>query len=250
MRLSAFLFISIAMHATALTYPIVFLRPSGTELLPVIVLNQDNEIGEEGKGDGRARGKKGNPAGTENRALAQQSEHQNTEENKQPSATPFPIKMSLSPVDAPAGTAVASTIAVTETGGSSLAQHANGSGGEGGSGGKGNSGVGSGSGAGVGDGPGGSRFVQVSYAYSPKPEYPDRARREGREGRVLLQVLVDEQGKSKFIEVNRSSGSETLDRAAAEAIKHWRFSPAHYGDKSVESWVKIPIDFRLTDAKN
>ena len=94
------------------------------------------------------------------------------------------------------------------------------------------------------------RFVQVSYAYSPKPEYPDSARREGKEGRVVLRVLVDEEGKSKSVEVNDSSGSETLDRAAAEVIKRWRFSPARYGNKSVESWVKIPIDFRLTDAKN
>jgi protein TonB len=63
-------------------------------------------------------------------------------------------------------------------------------------------------------------------------------------------VLVDEQGKSKSVEIDDSSGSEALDRAAAEAIKRWRFSPARYGNKSVESWVKIPIDFRLTDAQN
>ena len=92
--------------------------------------------------------------------------------------------------------------------------------------------------------------MQASYAYSPKPEYPDRARREGKEGRVVLRVLVDEQGKSKSVAVNDSSGSESLDRAAAEAIKLWRFSPARYGGKLVESWVKVPIDFRLTDEKN
>jgi len=158
--------------------------------------------------------------------------------------------MSSSPVDAPSEIEMASAIAVTETGGSFSEQQGNGSGGEGGTGGKGTSGAGIGSGVGVGNGPGGSRFVQVSYAYNPRPEYPDQARREGREGQVLLQVLVDEQGKSKWVEVNRSSGSEALDRAAAEAIKHWRFSPARYGNKSVESWVRIPIDFRLTDAKN
>jgi protein TonB len=49
------------------------------------------------------------------------------------------------------------------------------------------------------------------------------------------------------VEINRSSGNDTLDRAAAEAIKRWRFSPARFGDKAVESWVKIPIEFRLKD---
>ncbi|HEX2931804.1 MAG TPA: energy transducer TonB [Candidatus Binatia bacterium] len=49
--------------------------------------------------------------------------------------------------------------------------------------------------------------------------------------------------------MNTSSGSEALDRAAAEAIKRWRFHPARYGDKAVESWLRIPIEFRLADAQ-
>ena len=159
------------------------------------------------------------------------------------------MKLSVSPLDVLAGIAVVSAEpAPTELVGASPAQPANGSGGEGESGGQGISGAGNGLGIGLGDGSAGAKFVQVSYAYSPKPEYPDRARREGKEGRVLLRVLVDEDGRSKSVEVNRSSGSEALDRAAAEGIKRWRFSPARYGNKPVESWVKIPIDFRLTDA--
>ena len=65
---------------------------------------------------------------------------------------------------------------------------------------------------------------------------------------MLLRVLVDDQGFSKQVEVNRSSGSDTLDRAAAEAIKRWRFYPARYGDKPIESWLRVPIEFRLDDA--
>ena len=249
MRLTSFLLISVALHATGLIYPVVFLRPQGETLMPVVFFASEEERNEEFKGDGRAEGEKGKPTEPKHRAKVQQAKRKGIEKNTQPNEPQFPIEISFSPVDVPAGVEAASPGPVLETEGSFLQQPAKGSGGEGGSGGKGNSGFGTGSGTGVGDGSGRSRFVQVSYAYSPKPEYPDRARREGREGRVLLQVLVDEQGKSKFIEVDRSSGSEVLDRAATEAIKHWRFSPAHYGDKSVESWVKIPIDFRLTDAK-
>lgn len=88
------------------------------------------------------------------------------------------------------------------------------------------------------------------YGDTPKPAYPESARREGSEGRVLLRVLIDDQGEAKAVEVSRSSGSDALDQAATSAIKRWRFHPARSGDQPIESWVSIPIDFRLTDAKN
>ena len=60
----------------------------------------------------------------------------------------------------------------------------------------------------------GSALIQARYRDTPKPVYPESARREGREGRVVLRVLVDDQGRSKSSRINRSSGSEALDRAA------------------------------------
>lgn len=86
-------------------------------------------------------------------------------------------------------------------------------------------------------------------AYTPKPAYPERARREGREGEVLLRILVDQKGETRRIEVSRSSGFADLDRAAVEAVMAWRFHPARYGEKRVESWVKVPIIFRLDGMK-
>jgi protein TonB len=89
------------------------------------------------------------------------------------------------------------------------------------------------------------RPLSSGYRSTVKPDYPEAAHGERQRGTSLLRVLVDEAGRSKSVEINRSSGSDTLDRAAAEAIKRWRFSPARFGDKAVESWVKIPIEFRL-----
>jgi protein TonB len=113
------------------------------------------------------------------------------------------------------------------------------------------SGAGTGNGYGSGRNPGSPvmQLTQVSFRHAPPPEYPDAARKDGKEGRVLLRVLVDEEGKSKLVEINLSSGSQVLDHAAAEAIKRWRFSPARYGDSPTASWVKIPVDFRLKEAK-
>jgi protein TonB len=260
-RLRAFLLISVAMHATALTYPVVFPGYRVEETVSVVVLSVDDETGAGVRGHGQPEGKAGKPAGTRHTpshaASVRQNEQRSGEEKKEQSTeSKKPSAISLSLTDIPAGIPVEPAMPSAKgTSGSVLIQDANGSGGGGAGGvvggassGKGLSGPGSGSGTGRGDGE--SRFVQVSYAYAPKPEYPAPARREGKEGRVLLRVLVDEQGKSKSVEIDNSSGSEALDRAAAEAIKRWRFSPARYGNKSVESWVKIPIDFRLTDAQN
>jgi protein TonB len=258
-RLRTFLFISVAMHATALTYPVVFPGYRVEENVSVVVLSVDDKTGTGVRGDGQPEGKAGKPAGTRHTpshaASVRQNEQRSAEEKKEQSTeSKKPSAISLSLADMPAGIPVDPAMPSAKgTSGSVLIQEANGSGGGGASGvvggassGKGLSGTGSGSGNGDGE----SKFVQASYAYAPKPEYPAPARREGKEGRVLLRVLVDEQGKSKSVEVDDSSGSEALDRAAAEAIKRWRFSPARYGNKSVESWVKIPIDFRLTDAQN
>jgi len=93
-------------------------------------------------------------------------------------------------------------------------------------------------------------FSRVNYADHPKPEYPERARREGWEGTVLVRVLVDQKGRSKRVELSRSSGFEILDQTAIETVKKWRFQPARSGESAVESWVNIPVVFRLADLKN
>ena len=110
-------------------------------------------------------------------------------------------------------------------------------------------GRGSGNGNGSSSSGNGVDLTQARYRDTPRPDYPESARREGREGRVLLRVLVDDQGQSKKVEINISSGSDALDRAATEAIRRWRFHPARDGDKPVESWLRIPIEFHLADAK-
>jgi TonB family protein len=96
----------------------------------------------------------------------------------------------------------------------------------------------------------GANLTQPRYRETPKPNYPESARRKGREGTVLLRVLVNEEGRAKAIEINKSSGDDALDRAAREAVQGWRFIPARHGEKVVESWIRIPVDFRLADSNS
>jgi len=101
----------------------------------------------------------------------------------------------------------------------------------------------------LGNGDKASLFVGVRYARIAKPKYPRHARKMGWEGTTLLRVFVNQKGETKFIEISRSSGFAALDKAAMKAVKRWRFHPARSGDKSVESWVKIPIVFDLEENK-
>jgi protein TonB len=249
MRLGAFFLISIALHSAAMTYPVLFLSPSTAELIPVVVLSLGDGSGKEAPGDRRAEGKRARPARPRDSAPVQTAEERDNDE-RMSSAEQSSSEALPSFTAAAAGTAIPRVASQAETGGRLAIQPEHGNGGDGLSSGNGNLGSGPGYGVGTGGGHGGANFVAANYVYNPKPEYPDRARREGREGQVVLRVLVDEEGRSKLVEVNRSSGSAALDQAAAQTIKRWRFSPARFGDRPIETWVRIPVDFRLTGAKD
>jgi len=88
----------------------------------------------------------------------------------------------------------------------------------------------------------------ATYLKNPRPAYPRQALRNGEEGTTILKVLVTRDGLPARVELDKTSGSNALDRAALEAVKVWRFVPARNGEERVEDWVKIPIVFRLLDA--
>jgi len=85
----------------------------------------------------------------------------------------------------------------------------------------------------------------AAYLRNPPPRYPLAARRSGDEGTVMLRVLVTSEGTAARVELDRSSGSASLDGAALEAVRNWRFVPARRGSQNVEDWVRVPVVFRL-----
>lgn len=85
----------------------------------------------------------------------------------------------------------------------------------------------------------------VAYLNNPAPEYPKMSKRIGEEGRVLLKVLVTEQGNPETVVVSKSSGYERLDNAALNAVKQWRFEPARKGGKPLSAYVIVPLTFTL-----
>lgn len=85
----------------------------------------------------------------------------------------------------------------------------------------------------------------ASYLQNPAPRYPLAARRAGEQGTVRLKVLVSSDGLPQRVEVDKTSGSSRLDAAALDAVKRWRFVPARRGTTPIESWVLVPVVFRL-----
>jgi protein TonB len=87
--------------------------------------------------------------------------------------------------------------------------------------------------------------VRLEYLQAPPPVYPRAAMRLGIEGTVLLQVLVDVDGKPLQVDVRQGSGDRRLDAAAREQVlRHWRFRPAMQDGRAVQAIGLVPIEFK------
>lgn len=80
---------------------------------------------------------------------------------------------------------------------------------------------------------------------SPAPRYPRDAQRRGQSGTVLLRVHVDRTGEPGSVDLVQSSGSRSLDRAAVDAVRRWRFDPAIRNGRPADGVVQVPITFHL-----
>ena len=87
----------------------------------------------------------------------------------------------------------------------------------------------------------------AAYLNNPAPAYPQMARRLSQQGRVLLKVLVAENGTAETVELSKSSGFEKLDDAAIEAVKKWSFIPAKRSNQAVKAYVLVPVKFSLSN---
>jgi TonB family protein len=75
------------------------------------------------------------------------------------------------------------------------------------------------------------------------PTYPGEARDKGIQGRVILRVLVTENGDVESAEV--LSGTDVLREAAIDAAKKWKFEPLVVDGKAVRVRTTIPFTFQL-----
>lgn len=98
--------------------------------------------------------------------------------------------------------------------------------------------------------PGSTRdaVYHLGSANTPLPEYPWSARRRGREGRVVIEMDVDPEGRPVGVTVIESSGDDALDRAALDTLARWHLLPAMKKGIFVASRLRVPIRFELQES--
>jgi protein TonB len=80
--------------------------------------------------------------------------------------------------------------------------------------------------------------------YGPQPRYTEMARKAGVQGTVIVEAIIDEQGRVTNVRVLKSLPMG-LDQAAVDAVQTWRFKPATLGGRAVKVFYSLTINFSL-----
>ena len=87
---------------------------------------------------------------------------------------------------------------------------------------------------------------RIDAGHSQEPEYPPTSRRLGEQGSVVLQVLVDVDGKVIDSKLLQSSGYDRLDQAALAGVKsNYRFLPGTLDGKPQQMWYTFKFTWKL-----
>jgi protein TonB len=87
-----------------------------------------------------------------------------------------------------------------------------------------------------------------AVVHNPAPEYPPEALKSRRTGRVVLRVRIAADGSIVLASIYRSSGVPSLDQAALNAVRRWRFAPAESASAPVRQ-IAVPIRFLIDEAE-
>ncbi|WED27671.1 energy transducer TonB [Vibrio sp. DW001] len=85
-----------------------------------------------------------------------------------------------------------------------------------------------------------------TFTARPTPvSYPRLAKRRGQQGKVLIEVWIDDHGNQIKQFIVDSSGFSTLDGAALTAISNWKFDVSTDRGHAIAHRVQIPVNFKL-----
>ncbi len=78
------------------------------------------------------------------------------------------------------------------------------------------------------------------------PEYPKVVRQQGAEGLVVIEAILDREGRVEPAGIRVTRSVPLLDEHAVAAVRKWRFRPARSSDGSpLRVLLEIPIQFVL-----
>lgn len=107
-------------------------------------------------------------------------------------------------------------------------------------------GIGPGSGGGTGGGPyrPGSGIEPPRLLREVKADYTEEARQRGVSGIVVLEIVVRRDGSVGDVKVLQGL-TGGLNERAAQAVRQWRFTPAHRQGVPVDVVVEVAVEFKL-----
>jgi TonB family protein len=77
-----------------------------------------------------------------------------------------------------------------------------------------------------------------------EPQYPPAARAAHQQGDVILYTLLSDQGRVERTTILQSAG-DNLDRSAADAVKHWVYSPPACGATPFQTEIEVRVNYEL-----
>jgi TonB family protein len=88
----------------------------------------------------------------------------------------------------------------------------------------------------------GEQFQKRKLIYKVNPVYPEQAKREGIQGTVKLEVIINEEGFVYEVK-GKQENNPILEQAAIPAVKRWRFSPLLMNGMPVAIKTIATVDF-------
>jgi protein TonB len=89
----------------------------------------------------------------------------------------------------------------------------------------------------------GGDIKEPTLTYRVDPVYPLLTVVRQLEGVVILEAVVDEEGRVESIRVLRSPG--VFEQAAVEAVRQWRYSPVILNGRPEKFILAVTVSFRL-----
>lgn len=79
-----------------------------------------------------------------------------------------------------------------------------------------------------------------------QPRYTEQARKEGRQGKVIINAVIDVEGRVRApMVLGVDTGLEDLAATAVEAVQQWRYQPATRDGEPVAAHSTIMVEFVL-----
>jgi TonB family protein len=91
--------------------------------------------------------------------------------------------------------------------------------------------------------------TQPTVLFQEPPVYPDSMRASAMKGEVLVEFIVDREGRVRDPVVRRSL-NPAFDVPAIEAVRKWRFVPGMHAGQPVDTLMQVPVIFSLNETAN